>query len=71
MKLLTNAPILIDDTKRLEKVLFRYIGFGDVEVEVPVITCKKTNKQFFHPDDIDSVLEALDKAYKLIPLGKS
>ena len=60
------SPILKDKKRRVEKVLFGFDNPGDVEIEVPVITCEKTKKKFFHPKDIDNVLETLDEEYERV-----
>ena len=60
-----EAPVL-SDKRRVEKVLFKFDNPGDVEIEVSVITCERTQQKFFHPDDVDSVLTELEKEYKRV-----
>lgn len=60
------APVLIDSKKRIEKITFHFDNPGDVEIEVPIITCEKTKMKFFHPDDVEQVISKLDKEYKRI-----
>ena len=62
---MVEAPVL-SDKRRVEKVLFKFDNPGDVEIEVPVITCARTQQKFFHPDDVDNVLTELEKEYKRV-----
>lgn len=65
MVAMAEAPVL-SDKRRVEKVLFKFNNPGDVEIEVPVLTCERTQQKFFHPDDVDTVLSELEKEYKKI-----
>jgi hypothetical protein len=60
-----EAPVL-SDKRRVEKILFKFDNPGDVEIEVPVITCERTQQKFFHPDDVDTILTELEKEYKRV-----
>ncbi len=60
-----EVPIL-SDKRRVEKVLFKFDNPGDVEIEVPVITCGRTQQKFFHPEDVDNVITELEKEYKRV-----
>lgn len=67
-----EPPVISDEKRRVEKVVFKFDNPGDVEIEAPVINCEKTGKKFFHPDDVDNVLDSLEKEYKRVhkKLGK-
>ena len=60
-----EAPVL-SDKRRVEKILFKFDNPGDVEIEVPVITCERTQQKFFHPEDVDNVLTELENEYKRV-----
>ena len=62
----SKTPVVFDHKKRVEKVVFHFDNLGDVEIEVPVLTCERTQTKFFHSDDVDFVLEELDKEYERI-----
>jgi len=64
--MVVENPIILEHKKRIEKVLFKFANPGDVEIEVPVLTCERTKNKFFHPDDVDSVLDELDKEYERV-----
>lgn len=61
-----KAPLVFDHKKRVEKVLFRFGNPGDVEIEVPTLTCERTQKKFFHPDDVDKVIFELENEYNKV-----
>ena len=63
--MVSEAPILLDSKRRVEKVLFRFDNPGDVEIQVPTITCEKTHCKFFHPDDVDKVISELQREYDI------
>jgi len=53
----------VEDKRRMEKVKFEFDNPGNVEIEAPVMKEKNTGEIFFHPDDVDEVLDKLDKEY--------
>lgn len=59
----TNTLAISDGKRRVEKVRFNFSNPGEVEIEVPIITCENTQQKFFHPEDVDYVLEELDREY--------
>ena len=61
-----RAPVLLDEKRRIEKVCFDFDNPGNVEIEVPVITCEKSNRKFFHPNDVEDVLEQLEEEYERV-----
>jgi len=61
-----KAPVISIEKKRIEKIVFRFDNPGDVEIEVPVLTCEETGKKFFHPDDFDAILDQLDTEYERV-----
>jgi len=61
-----NTLTISDEKRRVEKVRFNFSNPGEVEIQVPVITCERTELKFFHPDDVDFVLDELEREYKKI-----
>lgn len=59
-------PILSDSKRKVEKISFKFENPGDVEIQVPVITCEKTQMKFFHPDDVDYVIDEIEKEYSRV-----
>ena len=62
----TNALTISDEKRRVEKVRFNFSNPGEVEIQVPVITCERTELKFFHPDDADFVLDELEREYNKV-----